>query len=54
VAGSNDEEVLEIAMKEERILITFDKDFGELAFKKGLPAACGIILFRVPLLLLKF
>lgn len=49
-AGSCDEKVLEIAMKEERILITFDKDFGELAFKRGLPAACGIILFRVPLL----
>jgi predicted nuclease of predicted toxin-antitoxin system len=53
-AGSSDEEVLEIAMKELRILITFDKDFGELAFKRGLPAACGIILFRVPLLPPKF
>lgn len=49
-AGSSDEEVLEIAMEEERTLITFDKDFGELAFKRGLPAACGIILFRLPLL----
>ena len=48
--GSSDEDVLERAMKEKRILITFDKDFGELAFKKGLPASCGIILFRIPLL----
>jgi predicted nuclease of predicted toxin-antitoxin system len=48
--GSSDEKVLEKAMKEKRILITFDKDFGELAFKRGLPASCGIILFRIPLL----
>jgi predicted nuclease of predicted toxin-antitoxin system len=48
--GSSDEDVLERAMKEKRILITFDKDFGELAFKRGLPASCGIILFRIPLL----
>jgi predicted nuclease of predicted toxin-antitoxin system len=34
--GSSDEEVLKRAMEEERILITFDKDFGELAFKRGL------------------
>ena len=48
--GSSDEEVLKRAMEEQRILITFDKDFGELAFKRGLPASCGIILFRTPLL----
>jgi hypothetical protein len=27
--------------------VTQDKDFGELAFRKKLPAACGIILFRL-------
>jgi predicted nuclease of predicted toxin-antitoxin system len=48
--GSSDDEVLKKAMEEERTLITFDKDFGELAFKRGLPASCGIILFRIPLL----
>jgi predicted nuclease of predicted toxin-antitoxin system len=37
-------------MEEKRVLITFDKDFGELAFKQGIPASCGIILFRIPLL----
>ena len=46
--GSSDEEILKRAMKENRILITFDKDFGDLAFKIGLPASCGIILFRIP------
>lgn len=45
--GSSDQEVLRRARKEQRILITFDKDFGELAFRDGLPADCGIILFRI-------
>lgn len=31
---------------EERILLTFDLDFGELAFRAGLPATIGIVLFR--------
>lgn len=45
--GLSDVEVLEIAQKENRILITFDKDFGELAFRLGLPAQCGVVLFRI-------
>ncbi|MBI5102130.1 MAG: DUF5615 family PIN-like protein [Nitrospirae bacterium] len=45
--GSNDEDILSRAIAEERILITFDKDFGELAFSQRLPAQCGIILFRI-------
>lgn len=31
-------------------MLTFDKDFGELAFCFNLPASCGIVLFRIPLL----
>lgn len=31
-----------------RILLTFDKDFGELAFHSKLPATCGVLLFRIP------
>ncbi len=46
--GSKDEDVLARAMAEQRILITFDKDFGELAFRSHLPATCGIVLFRIP------
>jgi len=46
--GSRDEEVLARAVLEKRILLTFDKDFGELAFRKKLPALYGIILFRIP------
>ncbi len=45
--GSSDEAVIARAAAEGRILLTFDKDFGELAFKAGLAAPCGIILFRI-------
>jgi predicted nuclease of predicted toxin-antitoxin system len=45
--GSDDESILTRAQRESRILITFDKDFGELAFRSRLPAASGIILFRI-------
>lgn len=45
--GSSDEVVLARAQAEDRILMTFDKDFGELAFRRGLPASSGVILFRV-------
>lgn len=45
--GSTDQEVLLRAQAEDRLLITFDKDFGELAFRAGLPASSGIVLFRI-------
>jgi len=45
--GSFDIQVLERAQDDNRIIITFDKDYGELAFRYGLPATCGIILFRI-------
>ena len=35
--GSKDEDVLAWAVREERIILTFDKDFGELAWRAGLP-----------------
>ena len=44
--GASDRELLERAQTEARILITFDRDFGELAVRFGLPASCGVILFR--------
>ncbi len=46
---SSDRQVLDRAVAEDRILITFDKDFGELAFRAGLPASSGIVLFRIRL-----
>jgi len=43
----SDPEVLSRAQEENRILLTFDKDFGELACRSKLPATTGIILFRI-------
>ncbi len=45
--GAPDNDVLAQCISTRRTLITFDKDFGELAYRKGLPADCGIILFRI-------
>ena len=45
--GSSDTVILARAQKEMRVLITFDKDFGELAFRSRLPATSGVILFRI-------
>ena len=45
--GAKDEDVLARAQADRRIVVTFDKDFGELAFARGLPAACGVVLFRL-------
>lgn len=44
--SSSDRAVLALALEEARVLLTFDKDFGELAWKHHLPAQCGVILFR--------
>lgn len=46
--GIPDDQVLTKAQSEDRILITFDKDFGDLACRRGLPASAGVILFRFP------
>ncbi len=45
--GATDDDVLAKALAERRILLTFDKDFGELVFARGTAASCGIVLFRV-------
>ncbi len=45
--GIADPQVLERAQTENRIVLTFDKDFGELAFRNKLLATAGIILFRI-------
>lgn len=37
-----------MAVSEDRILLTLDKDFGELVFNRSIPTPKGIILFRLP------
>jgi len=45
--GAGDRAVLERARAEARLIVTFDKDFGELAVRSGLPATSGVVLFRL-------
>ena len=45
-SGIDDEEVLTIANAENRILITLDKDFGELVYR-GAHLHHGIVLIRL-------
>src|SRR5262245_52149605 len=47
--GAPDERVLERAAQDRRVLLTFDKDFGALVFRRGVSASCGIVLFRAVL-----
>ena len=47
--GMSDPDVLAWATRDERTLLTFDKDFGELARASALPSTCGVVLFRVPM-----
>ena len=44
--GGTDREVLARAAVERRVLLTFDKDFGELVFRTGLRIE-GLVLFRL-------
>ena len=46
-AGIPDEEVLDLANKEDRILVTFDSDFGDLIFKKRKTIKTGVIFLRL-------
>ncbi|MCU0318741.1 MAG: DUF5615 family PIN-like protein [Flavobacteriales bacterium] len=41
-----DEDVLAFAVKEQRILITHDQDFGTLVFERKRRVGEGVVLFR--------
>lgn len=45
--GAADHDVLRAAQGELRVILTCDKDFGQLAFGSGLPAQSGVILLRL-------
>jgi predicted nuclease of predicted toxin-antitoxin system len=47
--GATDEQVLARSNAEDRVLITLDKDFGELVLRRGLAASQGVVLLRLPL-----
>jgi len=45
--GISGEDVLRLSSSTGRTLLTFDKDFGELAYKRGLLSQSGVVLFRL-------
>ena len=47
--GISDLDVMRYACRDYRIILTYDKDFGELAVKDNLCPSAGIILFRLPM-----
>lgn len=48
--GATDADVLVRATNEERIILTFDRDYGELIYRLGMPSPRGVVYFRyVPL-----
>jgi len=48
--GADDEVLFRHAREENRLLLTFDTDFGTLAFNRDLPPPPGILLFRLTLI----
>ena len=44
--GTNDEDLLALAYNEQRALITDDKGFGELVYRRRLPHPCIIRFFK--------
>ena len=47
MAGADDPVVMALAQTDGRVVVTNDTDFGELAFRSGLPANCGVVLIRI-------
>ena len=45
-SGISDNEVMEISLNENRTIVTFDSDYGELIFKYGYKPEFGVIYFR--------
>lgn len=44
--GASDSEVLSKANSERRIVLTFDRDYGELIYRLKYPQPSGVIYFR--------
>ena len=45
-SGISDPEVLRLAVREDRILLSFDRDFGDQIFHKDEPSPPGVVLLR--------
>ena len=45
-SGISDEKVMEIAINQDRTIVTFDRDYSELIFKFGYKPQAGVIYLR--------
>jgi predicted nuclease of predicted toxin-antitoxin system len=45
--GAKDSDILRRSVAEDRVLVSFDKDFGELVYLSGARASCGVVLIRL-------
>lgn len=43
----SDEAVLQLAMHEHRTVLTHDRDYGELVFRRGYRPQAGVVYFRL-------
>jgi predicted nuclease of predicted toxin-antitoxin system len=46
IPSTSDSVILDLAVREHRIILTFDRDYGELIYKHRRPAPLGIVYFR--------
>lgn len=46
--STNDSDLLEVALRDKRLLLTDDKDFGELVFGATVQRSFGVVLMRIP------
>lgn len=44
--GARDRDVLRRAAEEHRIVLTFDRDYGDLIYRLRLPVPTGVVYFR--------
>lgn len=44
--GTSDKHVVKLAIDQDRTIITYDSDYGELIFKRGLQPDAGVIFIR--------
>ncbi len=46
-SGITDSEVIDLAVRGNRTILTFDRDYGMLIFKKGYKPQAGVIYLRI-------
>jgi predicted nuclease of predicted toxin-antitoxin system len=45
--GISDSDIIHLANAEKRLILTFDRDFGQLIYKEGLIPFHGVLYFRL-------